>query len=81
MIYLNPTTSQNPLFSLPRGTVLSVDNMVSAPDGVWIHVFDHTGGQEAATNPAGSGGRWRGVRDRVGFGGKEVGQPDLCAGG
>ncbi|KAK8820877.1 hypothetical protein WA556_005191 [Blastocystis sp. ATCC 50177/Nand II] len=53
LIYMNPTTSQDALFSLPRGTVLSADNMVSAPDGVWIHVFDHTGGQETLTNPAG----------------------------
>ena len=55
VIYMNPTTSQDALFSLPRGTVLSADNMVSAPDGVWIHVFDHTGGQETLTHPAGSG--------------------------
>ena len=54
VIYMNPTTSQEALFSLPRGTVLSVDNMVSAPDGVWIHIFDYTGGQDAVTNPAGS---------------------------
>ena len=55
VIYMNPTTSQDALFSLTRGTVLSADNKVSAPDGVWIHVFDHTGGQETLTNPAGSG--------------------------
>ena len=54
VIYMNPTTSQEALFSLPRSTVLSADNMVSAPDGVWIHVFDYTGGQDAVTNPAGS---------------------------
>lgn len=55
MVYVNPTTSQNPLFSMPRGTILSVDNMMDSVDGVWIHVFNNGSAQNRnMKNPAGS---------------------------
>ena len=56
MVYVNPTLSQNPLFSMPRGTILSVDNMIDSVDGVWIHVFNNGSVQNTnMKNPAGSG--------------------------
>ena len=55
MVFMNPTTSQNPLFSMPRGTILSVDNMSDSVDGVWIHVFNNGSAQTSnMKNPAGS---------------------------
>lgn len=54
LVYVNPTTSQNPLFSMPRGTILSVDNMMDSVDGVWIHVFNNGSAQNRnMKNPAG----------------------------
>lgn len=55
MIYLNPTTAQNPLFSMPRGTILSIDNMIDSTEGVWIHVFNEKGQENDPKSPAGSG--------------------------
>ena len=55
MIYLNPTTSQNPLFSMPRGTILSIDNMIDSTEGVWIHVFIEKGQENDPKSPVGSG--------------------------
>ena len=58
MVFMNPTTSQNPLFSMPRGTILSVDNMIDSVDGVWIHVFNNGSAQNSnMKNPAGSKNR------------------------
>ena len=54
MIYLNPTMAQNPLFSMPRGTILSVDNMIDSTEGVWIHVFNEKGQENDLKSPAGS---------------------------
>ena len=55
MVFMNPTTSQNPLFSMPRGTILSVDNMIDSVDGVWIHVFNNGSAQTSnMKNLAGS---------------------------
>ena len=40
---------------MPRGTILSVDNMMDSVDGVWIHVFNNGSAQNRnMKNPAGS---------------------------
>ena len=38
-MYMNPTTLQQPLFALPRQSILGCDHLVNAADGVWIHVY------------------------------------------
>ena len=38
-VYNSPTTTLSPLFSLPRSTVIGIDQMLPSADGVWLHVY------------------------------------------
>ena len=38
-VYNSPTTALSPLFSLPRSTVIGIDQMLPSADGVWLHVY------------------------------------------
>lgn len=40
VVYVNPTLLQAPVFSIPRSTILAIDNFVHASDGPWLHVFN-----------------------------------------
>ena len=44
---------------MPRGTILSIDNMIDSTEGVWIHVFNDKGQENDQKSPAGSGCFWR----------------------
>ena len=55
VFFMNPTITQSPLFSMPRGSVLSIDNIINSSDGVWIHVFQTvTNRPNSPTDPSGS---------------------------
>lgn len=50
---MNPTLSQTPVCTIPRGSIVAVDNFVVSAEGPWLHVFD-MGGGASPTAPDGS---------------------------
>lgn len=53
VVYVNPTLSQAPVCSIPRGSVVAVDEYVISAEGPWVHVFD-MGGGASLSSPDGS---------------------------
>lgn len=53
VVYMNPCRSQAPVCSIPRGSVVAIDNCVISAEGPWLHVFD-MGGGESLSSPDGS---------------------------
>lgn len=53
VVYTIPSLSQTPVCTIPRGSVVAIDNFVISAEGPWLHVFD-MGGGASPTAPDGS---------------------------